>query len=140
MAVERLTRLAALTAEARAIVNDLLWSRPPARPEVKLVYLLGLLTQIQALVVRLRSEAIAARVGGAAPAAEKPGDPGLLQKLAFFRAALAARTPPRGENVVPFERRRNPADRRVLHTYLARDRRSGIADRRRRKPAVRQAG
>jgi hypothetical protein len=32
------------------------------------------------------------------------------------------------------ERRTGPRDRRCVHTYLAKDRRSGIADRRRLKP------
>jgi hypothetical protein len=36
-------------------------------------------------------------------------------------------------NVVAFDRRRSIEDRRKLQTYLAQDRRSGIADRRRKR-------
>ena len=35
-------------------------------------------------------------------------------------------------NVVPFNRRRTRQDRRQIPTFIARDRRSGVADRRRR--------
>jgi hypothetical protein len=139
MGLEKLTRLVALASEARAIVNDLLWNRP-ARRGVLEVYLLGLLAQIQSIAVSLRTAAITGRTARADPAGSAAaGETQLQEKLAFFRSALAAPAP-RAPNVLPFERRRRPADRRVLHTYLARDRRSGIADRRRRRPPGSRAG
>jgi hypothetical protein len=35
-------------------------------------------------------------------------------------------------DIIPFDRRRREKDRRQIHTFIAGDRRSGIADRRRR--------
>lgn len=138
MGVEKLTRLVALASEARAIVNDLLWNRQP-RPGVLEVYLLGLLAQIQSLAVSLRTAAITDRMTRPDPAGPDPlSAERLKNKLAFFRSALAAPAP-RAANVLRFERRRSASDRRVLHTYLARDRRSGIADRRRRRQSAARA-
>jgi hypothetical protein len=43
----------------------------------------------------------------------------------------------RADNIILFDRRRASPDRRKLHTYLANDQRSGIADRRKRTKNIR---
>lgn len=133
MILEKFQKLITLTTEARAIVNDMLWKKDPS-PGVKEVYLLGMLAQIQSLAVSIRAYVI--ETLAAAPQSETDSagsaEEQFMGKLAFYREALSA---PRAANVIPFERRRAPVERRMTHTYLARDRRSGIADRRRRKPA-----
>jgi hypothetical protein len=133
MLLDKFSKLIALVTEARTIVNDLLWNKEPA-PAVKHVYLLGMLAQIQSILVSMRAQVLEKMVSGHSPPAPPRADPEerFLEKLSFYRRALSA---PRRANVIAFERRRNAADRRVLPTYLARDRRSGIADRRRKRPA-----
>jgi hypothetical protein len=60
----------------------------------------------------------------------------LIEKLLPILPALSAETSRKikkmADNVILFDRRRAGQERRELHTYLARDRRCGIADRRRR--------
>jgi hypothetical protein len=134
--LDKFARAIALIKEARAVVNDLLWSRQ-ARAGVKEVYLLGLLSQIQSLAVSTRADMIVALGAGRQRPVKTPEpESRFLEKLAFYRKALDG---PRRGNVVPFDRRRSRADRRRTHTFLARDRRSGIADRRRRTREQRAA-
>jgi hypothetical protein len=137
MILDKFSKIIALVTEARAIVNDLLWKKEPS-PGVKQVYLLGVLAQIQSLAVSIRAYVIEKMIAGPPGDAEAPKDTekdtekNFMEKLAFYREALSA---PHAANVIPFERRRTKPERRFLHTFLARDRRSGIADRRRRKQA-----
>jgi hypothetical protein len=57
----------------------------------------------------------------------------LTEKLLSLLPAKTARNKQkRADNVIAFDRRKSDPDRRNLHTFLARDRRCGIADRRRR--------
>ncbi len=128
--LDKFSKAIALVKEARAVVNDLLWSRE-ARSGVKEVYLLGLLSQIQSRIVSIRADVIEAlQPDRRRPAETTHSENRFIKKLAFYREALLDR---RGSNVVRFDRRRLRSDRRRTHTYLACDQRSGIADRRSRK-------
>ena len=79
----------------------------------KISHLLDRLAYMQALNISIRVE--------------------LTEKLLSLLPAGAARNKQKGtDNVIAFDRRKSGPDRRNLHTFLARDRRCGIADRRRR--------
>ena len=79
----------------------------------KISQLLERLVYMQALNISIRAE--------------------LTEKLLSLLPAGAARNKQKGaDNLIAFDRRKYGPDRRSLHTYLARDRRCGIADRRRR--------
>jgi hypothetical protein len=61
----------------------------------------------------------------------------LTEKLLSLLPAKTARNKQkRAGNVIAFDRRKSGRDRRNLHTFLARDRRCGIADRRRRTESL----
>jgi hypothetical protein len=132
MDLNKFSKLLALLKEARSIVNDLLWT-PDSRTTAKEIYLLGLLAQVQSLAVALRADAIEHRLTAGVEAQPAPqSEKQYVRKLGFYRQVLTAAD---RANVLAFDRRRVKADRRRMHTYLARDRRSGIADRRTRTAA-----
>ncbi len=128
--IDKFSKAIALVKEARAVVNDLLWNRDP-RVGVKEVYLLGLLAQIQSLTVSIRADVIEAlQSNRRRPDETPPAENRFMEKLAFTHEALLEQG---RSNIIPFDRRRLRSERRRTHTYLARDQRSGIADRRRKK-------
>lgn len=127
MSTEKFYRILTYLKEAKSIAAAMT-TPPGARPNTQKLHLLRLLDRAQHLVVSLRADFIdlfyfkspyeqdaPALFDGAAP--EMPPEQTLSE---------------RESKVVPFDRRRARADRRKLRTFLARDRRSGLADRRRR--------
>jgi DNA-binding MarR family transcriptional regulator len=83
---------------------------------VKIPHLLGILVNMQTLNISIRSE--------------------LIEKLFSARPDIADKIKKQikngKDNIILFDRRRSKPDRRKLHTFIFNDKRSGIADRRRR--------
>ena len=129
MSTEKFFRILAYLKEAKSVASAMTLP-PDSRPNTQKLHLIRLLDRTQHLVVSLRAdfmdlfyfkspyEASAPEPFGWTGPAEIPPEDREAERLS---------------KVVPFNRRRAQADRRRRHTYLARDRRSGIADRRRRK-------
>ena len=88
---------------------------------VTICQLLDMLVHMQSLNVSIRAE--------------------LIEKLFSIRIDLPHeilnQIKNRADNIILFDRRRASPDRRTLHIYLANDRRSGIADRRKRTKNIR---
>jgi hypothetical protein len=129
--MEKFSRVIALIKEAKSVASSMLFSSLP--PEItEKVRLLRLLHQIQALAVSIRADFIErvcfsqAHPGNAAALPRQPKRPTAVPDPRITEGLQA--------NVVAFDRRRSVSDRRKMHTYLFRDRRSGIADRRRKRP------
>ncbi len=128
MSTEKFLRIITSLKEARSIAADMVIS-PEAQLSASKIHLIRLLDRIQRLVVSLRTDFIDLFYFRGPPDAEYAATfENEVPAAMPFDAAAAERRP----NVVPFNRRRTKDDRRQLHTFLARDRRSGIADRRRR--------
>jgi len=130
MSTEKFFRIIAHLKEAKSVASGMALS-PDPRFNAQKLHLLGMLNRIQHLVVSLRADFIdlfyfRSPYEAGSPALSDIGEP----------AAGASDVPgnERRSKVVPFDRRRTRWDRRQIHTFLARDRRSGIADRRRRRP------
>ena len=131
MAIETCAKIIRLVKEARSIAADLLF-RPSPHAAVSKALLLALLYRIQAMALSLQAdlldpsgdtEPIEETVPGhAGPAGQGPARASARQPKATGRC-----------QVIPFDRRRVNRDRRRTPTYIARDRRSGVVDRRRRK-------
>ncbi len=129
MSTEKFFRIITYLKEAKSVTSAMALS-PDSRFNSQKLHLLGMLDRIQHLVVSLRADFIdlfyfKSPYEAGAPADSDIGEPG---------EGLSGH--PGGErrsNVVPFDRRRTPADRRRINTFLARDRRSGIVDRRQRR-------
>lgn len=127
MSTEKFITIITCLKEARSAAAALTLP-PESRPNAHKLHLLWLLDRIQHLVVSLRADFIDLFYFKSPYEQDAP---------ALFDGATAEMSPeqPRTERepkVVPFDRRRARADRRKLRTFLARDRRSGLADRRRR--------
>lgn len=128
MSTEKFFKIMMYLKEAKSVASAITLP-PDSRPSRQKLHLLGLLDRIQHLVVSLRADFIdlfyfkppyeesapmpADAVEPPAPASNEGSDGRRL-------------------NVVPFNRRRTRRDRRQIPTFIARDRRSGVADRRRR--------
>lgn len=128
MSTEKFFKIMMYLKEAKSVASAITLP-PDSRPNRQKLHLLGLLDRIQHLVVSLRADFIdlfyfkpAYEEGAPMPAeSAKPSAP------AWDEADDERRL-----NVVPFNRRRTRQDRRQIPTFIARDRRSGVADRRRR--------
>jgi hypothetical protein len=128
MSTEKFLRIITLLKETKSIAADMART-PDDRTSAQKIQLLRLLDRIQHLIVSLRTDFIDLFYFRGPPDTE-------------YAATAEGETPPRmpaaeaaaerRPNVVPFNRRRAKDERRQLHTFIARDRRSGIADRRRR--------
>jgi plasmid stabilization system protein ParE len=135
MTPEKCAKIIRLVKDARSIAADLLFS-PSSHAAVPKALLLALLYRIQAVAVSLQADLLAPsghteRIEGpslarAESAEQSPPPP-------------AARPPKAGSRcqVIPFDRRRLKQDRRRIPTYIARDRRSGVVDRRARRRSQR---
>jgi hypothetical protein len=125
MQFEKFTKIIALLKDARTVAARLLFSGN-VRANPQIILLAGILDRAQALIVSLRADFIE-MVIPLTPTAENASNPA--------RARFSGRSNAAGRSdVIPFDRRRRAQDRRRLYTYIARDRRSGIADRRRKQP------
>lgn len=128
MSTEKFLRIITSLKEAKSIASDMVLS-PDAQTSAQKIHLLRLLDRIQHLVVSLRTDFIDLFYFRGPPDAEYAATSESETPTAMdFGEAAAERHP----NVVPFNRRRAKDERRQMHTFIARDRRSGIADRRRR--------
>lgn len=128
MSTEKFLRIITSLKEAKSIASDMVLS-PDAQTSAQKIHLLRLLDRIQHLVVSLRTDFIDLFYFRGPPGAEYAATSDSETPTAMdFGEAAAERRP----NVVPFNRRRAKDERRQMHTFIARDRRSGIADRRRR--------
>jgi hypothetical protein len=106
----------------RSILNEIMLITKDAQfknadlPSVKICHLLDKLVHMQSLNLSIRAE--------------------LIEKMFSTRQDLLPeiinRIKSGKDNIILFDRRRVNADRRKLYTYLADDRRIGIADRRKR--------
>jgi hypothetical protein len=123
MQLEKFTKIIGLLKDARSVAGRLLFSGN-ARATAQIILLAGILDRIQALIISMRADLIELSL----QKEQAGGNDSASAKVPFFRRSNdAARS-----GVIPFDRRRQTRDRRQLHTYIAADRRSGIADRRRR--------
>ena len=123
MHFEKFNKVIALLKDARLVVARLLFSGN-ARANPQIILLAGILDRAQALIVSMRADFIEMVIPDSTAAGSDPA----AGQVRFSRR-------PRAEgrsDVIPFDRRRRGPDRRTLHTYIADDRRSGVADRRRR--------
>lgn len=129
MSTEKFFRVITHLKEAKSVTAAMTPS-PNSRFNSQKLQLLGLLDRVQHLVVSLRADFIdlfyfkspyETEASAAVGFEELPG-----------RYANHANGDRRC-NILPFDRRRAAADRRRVHTFLGRDRRSGIVDRRRRR-------
>lgn len=131
MPLEKCAKIIRLVRDARSIAADLLYS-PSAQAAGPKALLLALLYRIQAMAVSLQADLLdpsdhtepieGSLPEGAGSAEQSPARPGDRQAKARGRC-----------QVIPFDRRRFKQDRRRIPTYIARDRRSGVVDRRKRR-------
>ncbi len=129
MSSEKFFRIITYLKEAKSVASAM--SLPSdSRFNSQKLHLLGMLDRIQHLVVSLRADFIDLFYF------KSPYEAGAAEAPDIDEASGGLPEPPTGErwsNVVSFDRRRRAADRRQLNTFLARDRRSGIVDRRQRR-------
>jgi len=135
MALEKCAKIIRFVKDARAIAADLRFS-PSSHATGSKAMLLALLYRIQAMALSLQADLIdpsgnTEPIEGILPrrarsAEEGPARPGARQPKADSQC-----------QVIPFDRRRFKPDRRRIPTYIARDRRSGIVDRRKRRRSQR---
>jgi hypothetical protein len=128
MSSEKFFRIITYLKEAKSVTSAMALPSD-SRFNSQKIHLLGMLDRIQHLVVSLRTDFIDLFYFKSPyeAAAEAPD---------IGESSGGLPDPPSGErwsNVVSFDRRRRAADRRQLNTFLARDRRSGIVDRRQRR-------
>lgn len=123
MQVEKFNKIVALLKDARSVAARLLFSEN-ARANSQIILLAGILDRTQALIISMRADFIEMAMSKA-PA---EGNDSAPAQVRFPRRSNGAAR----SDVIPFDRRRRDQDRRKLHTYIADDRRSGVADRRRR--------
>lgn len=124
MLLEKFTRIADLLKDARSVAARLLFLRDP-RTRNQVILLQRLLDRIQTSLISIRADFIE-MVFPDEPAQADDSGPVTVR---FFRRSTAEER----SGALPFDRRHRIPDRRQLHTYIANDRRSGIADRRRKK-------
>jgi len=123
MQFEKFNKVIALLKDARSVAARLLFSGN-ARANPQIILLAGILDRTQALIVSMRADFIEMAIPKT-PAEDQ--DSAAAQVRFSRRPNAGARS-----DVIPFDRRRRDPDRRRIHTYIADDRRSGVADRRRR--------
>jgi len=123
MQFEKFNKVIALLKDARSVAARLLFSGN-ARANPQIILLAGILDRTQALIVSMRADFIEMAIPKT-PAEDKDA---AAAPVGFFRRPNAGAR----SDVIPFDRRRRDPDRRRIHTYIADDRRSGVADRRRR--------
>jgi hypothetical protein len=121
MQLEKFTKIIGLLKDARAVAGRLLFSGN-AHAAAQIILLAGILDRIHASIISMRADFIELSI----PNEPEGGNDSASAKVPFFRRSNAAAR----SGVIPFDRRRQTRDRRQLHTYIAADRRSGIADRR----------
>ena len=124
MHFEKFNKVIALLKDARIFVARLLFSGN-ARANPQIILLAGILDRAQALIVSMRADFIEMVIPDSTAAEDKDS---AAAPIGFSRRPNAGAR----SDVIPFDRRRRGPDRRTLHTYIADDRRSGVADRRRR--------
>jgi len=123
MQFEKFNKVLALLKDARSVAARLLFAGN-ARANPQIILLAGILDRAQALIISMRADFIETVL----PRTSAGGNGPAVAQVRFpRRPGAGARS-----DVIPFDRRRRDRDRRTLHTYIAADRRSGIADRRRR--------
>lgn len=125
MLLDKFTKVISLLKDARSLCARLLLRKDP-RTTHQVILLQKLLDRIQTSIISIRADFIEMVFP------DKPvhaNDTGRTTVPAFRSSSGAGRA-----GAPPFDRRHRSPDRRRLHTYLADDRRSGIADRRRKKP------
>ena len=123
MQFDKFNKVIALLKDARSVAARLLFSGN-ARANPQIILLAGILDRTQALIVSMRADCIEMAIPKM-PAEDQ--DSAAAQVRFSRRPNAGARS-----DVIPFDRRRRDPDRRRIHTYIADDRRSGVADRRRR--------
>jgi hypothetical protein len=126
MLLQRFTKVISLLKDARSLCARLLLRKDP-RTAHQVILLQKLLDRIQSSIISIRADFIE-MVFPDRPARANDTWPETLRVLRPLSGAGRSGAP-------PFDRRHRHPDRRRLHTYLAHDRRSGIADRRRMKPS-----
>jgi hypothetical protein len=125
MLLDKFTKVISLLKDARSLCARLLLRKDP-RTTHQVILLQKLLDRIQTSIISIRADFIEMVFP------DKPvhaNDTGPTTVRAFRSSSGAGRA-----GAPPFDRRYQSPDRRRLHTYLADDQRSGIADRRRKKP------
>jgi hypothetical protein len=124
MLLDKVTRMVELLKDARSVTGRLFFLRDP-RTTRQVILLQRLLDRIQTSLISMRADFIE-MVFPDEPAQADDSGPVTVR---FFRRSTAEER----SGALPFDRRHRIPDRRQLHTYIANDRRSGIADRRRKK-------
>ena len=115
MKIDKLNKLYEILVEARTAAQDLQLSRGTSFYR-KIIRLLVLLVKMQSLTTSFRADCIDE----------------LLSMNPNFPDHMGLRENLSQGKIIDFDRRRLKTERRKLQTYLAKDRRSGIADRRKR--------
>jgi len=117
---DNLLKLRSIISKIILIAKDIEFKNDNQLSE-KIYQIMDMLVHMQSLVISARAE--------------------LIQKLFAIRPHLPHKTINQvkngADNIILFDRRKPNPDRRNLHTYLANDRRSGIADRRKRARKLR---
>jgi hypothetical protein len=129
MSSEKFFRIITYLKEAKSVTSAMTLPSDSRFNSQKL-HLLGMLDRIQHLVVSLRADFIDLFYF------KSPYEAGAAEAPDVGESSGEVSCHPSGErrsNVVSFDRRRSAADRRRLNTFLGRDRRSGIVDRRQRR-------
>ena len=131
MPLEKCAKIIRLVKDARSIAADLLFSSSSHAAAPKAL-LLALLYRIQAMVVSLQTDLLDPSINPE-PAEETLPSRGESPEQGHARSGARPFKAGGGCQVIPFDRRRLRQDRRRIPTYIARDRRSGVVDRRRRR-------
>jgi hypothetical protein len=130
MSSEKFLAIMTSIREAKSVASEMTLP-PDSRPNVQKLHLLRLLDRVQQLIVALRADFID-WVYFRSP--DEARNPTPADRLATADHSSNEPVVEREAKVFLFDRRRTRTDRRGMHTFLARDQRSGIADRRRRRP------
>jgi len=125
MLLDKFTKVISLLKDARSLCARLLLRKDP-RTTHQVILLQKLLDRIQTSIISIRADFIE-MVFPDKPA--HANDTGPTTVRAIRPSSGTGRS-----GALPLNRRQRSPDRRRLHTYLADDQRSGIADRRRKKP------
>jgi len=126
MLLDKFTKVISLLKDARSLCARLLLRKDP-RTTPQVILLQKLLDRIQTSIISIRADFIE-MVFPDKPVHANDTKPTTVRAIRSSSGAGRTGAP-------PFDRRHWSPDRRRLHTYLAEDQRSGIADRRRKKPA-----
>lgn len=115
MKIDNFKELNEVLAEARMVVRDLSLSKGTTLYR-KIMKLLILLVKMHSLTISVRADCIEELLSM---------NPNFPEDISLVKNSSQG-------NIIDFDRRRSKAERRNLLTYLANDKRSGIADRRKR--------